>query len=431
MRLGDASEAALPVLDAPVRKDFLWLCGICYSAYSAVAMSRADVFLAKLGLFPPPVLVFFALTGGMLLLALSARRVAWRRLSTPYGIVVLPLMVLAAIALLQLARSENSSDDVKFAFMPLASLLAVAIVPFALAAVANLRAILIVALVVLIASIAVDVVIPGTFSKVPARPAGFPENPNQTGAVLCMLTALLLDYKQTKLSSIAWLAICAVAVLATLSRGGMVLFALLAVSFVGSRLVLFRGPAKIRMYVWIVLLGMVAVVGASQLLQSSTAYQGVNAQRRLRGLAGEDAFVRTDDARLQIADIAIGQINTSPILGKGAAASRLAYIAPHNMYLSLWWDYGIAAVLAYIAILVLGLMCALRRQQLGAGVFFAILAMAGMFSHTLLDARAVHFGFAVAMLLCAQRSTSRVLGTESPPVSVRHRDPPALLELSR
>jgi O-antigen ligase len=393
------------------RRDLICYAGLLYSAYCALAISRGDVFLAKSGLFPPPVVVYFGFTLAMAVAAACAARVRWSELSNSYGVILMPLLLLAAIALLQLPRSENTAEVTQQAFMPLISMLAISIAPIAMQSYEtwqSWRRVLIGALLLLIASLAVDVVIPGTFSKVLSRPAGFPENPNQTAATLCMLTALLLNYRRATIGSFALLLIGGVAVMATLSRAGMVLFALIVFAFLSSAFILSRDRINVRTLGLVVVTAALAVAGVAQLVASSEAYRTAGAQRRLDIFSGERTFVRVDDPRVQIAEVAISEVELRPIAGHGPAASRLRAIAPHNLYLSLWWDYGVVALVTYIAMLSGGVLLALHKAQIGATVFFAVLAAGGLFSHTLLDARATHFGIAAAIVMC---SRSRREGT--------------------
>lgn len=401
-----------------VRRDLIWVAAILYGGYCALAISRADVFLAKIGLFPAPVLVFFTLSVAMAVLAGCARRVRWSELSSPYGLILMPLMLLAVVALMQLPRSENSVEGVKYAFMPLASLFAVGLAPIALAVFTTWqgwRAALIGALALLFGSLAVDVAIPGTLSNVLSRPAGFPENPNQTAAIVCMLAALLLDYRRATVGSFVLLFVCGIAVLATLSRGGMVLFAFVVLAFLSSTWMLSARRMKVRTYGFLVVVIGLAIVGGAQLVESSDAYRTAGAQRRLGILSGERSFVRADDARLQIAQVAISEVELRPIAGHGPAASRLRAIAPHNLYLSLWWDYGVLAVLAYVVLLGAGILLSLHKLQIGAAVFFVVLSLASLFSHTLLDVRAVHFAIATAIVMCA-RARSRDVSIRMRPI---------------
>src|SRR5439155_17883923 len=81
-------------------------------------------------------------------------------------------------------------------------------------------------------SIYIDAAYPQTFGKLATRPAGFEENANNAAAIAVFLVIASVDWKRSRARDMLLWLIAGSAVLATLSRGGMIMLAVVFVCYI-------------------------------------------------------------------------------------------------------------------------------------------------------------------------------------------------------
>lgn len=247
----------------------------------------------------------------------------------------------------------------------------------------------IIALLVLVGSIAYDLHYPGTFSQAQGRAAGYPGNPNQSAITVVMLCALIVRYDRFRLVDVCIAALGFLTVFATLSRGGALLYAVFLVYYFFQ--VLYRAKAHRRMAEVVPALFLtasllvVAAFVASTLVSSSSMFSSENAQRRLATFTfQDDAVYESDDVRLSLVPAYLDRIDRHVILGYGPGYSRSLAFGPHNTYLQIWVNIGLFGVLAYVALLFAAYrIFSLRSFDAGKG-FIMISVLAGFVNHSIL-----------------------------------------------
>ncbi|MCO6430068.1 MAG: O-antigen ligase family protein [Deltaproteobacteria bacterium] len=247
------------------------------------------------------------------------------------------------------------------------------------------------ALVALFLSMMTDLMLPGFFSVVPSRAAGFPGNSNYGALVLNFLCAASLTYRTAtvmKKGDLFYLGLTAVGVFTTQSRSGILEFlALLSFYFIYCQAA--GGWSALRLAAWIasivVLLASIALVAV--LLANNTAmFEGYRTRLdRLGGNSQIDDGSSSD--RIQAAKAALEKIDDSPILGHGTGHSRFLETPPHNIYLQQWVNCGLLGLLAYLMLLI-GSWWVYFKRECPAGMgLITVAIVGGFFSHNILEQR--------------------------------------------
>jgi len=255
-----------------------------------------------------------------------------------------------------------------------------------------------VALLALIGSVFYDAIHPGTFSAVDTRAAGFPENPNVTAFVLLTLCCLVVDFERIDPLGLISLLLTSVGVLATLSRGGMIMLAFLIVSYV---IVVARqkGRGRVRFFGTLVAVaGLVGLIllGSTQLMQRASIFS-MQSQNRSAMLTGQVAIVTPQESRIALLRESWDLIHESPWWGYGAGYTYTLEQGPHNIYIHQWLNNGIGGLVCYVWLLIAVARVFWQRRSRAGLVFIGIVTLEGLFSHNLLEERA--FLVALGVLL--------------------------------
>jgi hypothetical protein len=277
------------------------------------------------------------------------------------------------------------------------------------------------ALAVQILGIIIDLWIPGILAQWAARPAGFPQNPNNGALLICFLLALLLPAQlgdQSSRRALVGFAGCYAFVLVTLSRSGHLLYLGVALIFA---IGLSISKTKERLLDYGIALGAVAlsvaiIVFSPSLMQPNSISMwrsrvgfaapdvlpnfAVTANwlprpmsvPRIRGIektqAELDEFIaEADDSIRQRSNtfkFFFGEALKRPMLGAGSGWTSAFTRGPHNQFLSLFVEQGIFAAALHLLSMACLTLIAIRRRAV------SLLAIAGlgwgnsMFSHTVL-----------------------------------------------
>jgi O-antigen ligase len=262
-----------------------------------------------------------------------------------------------------------------------------------------------VAFVLAAGSVFVDVIRPATFSFLPDRAAGFARNPNGAGFLLVTLCCALIVFDRVRVTDLAVLAVTALGVIATLSRGGMILLAFVVCCYVPCvvRDALRRGPRVIVMRLVALVVLVAGTYGAITQLIGQRMFSGPGS--RVDMLLGKERVVGPRENRVEIVKEAWEMVLDSPWLGYGSGFTMGMSEGPHNMYVSRWLDNGVPGIASYLWLLAATGLVFWRRRYLPGLVFTGVLVLEGFFSHNLLDERA--FVLLLGVLLSQSVFTAR------------------------
>lgn len=378
-----------------------------------VPLSSADVYLSRSGTIPvdATIISFVALSsvlGSILLLGLARDRghdlCSTYRAATPVLLAFSPLTIVQLFGGFLPAAFSTSGGKFIYVYVSLYTLV---MIFFSVGIAASptvrqhFRLVLAISLVGATSSIFVDVFYPQTFSRLGTRPIGFERNPNHAAMIVVFLAIAAVDWTRSRTSDMLLWLITGLAVIATLSRSGMIL---LVVAFLYYSVASWRpGPQRYARNLSM-LVGAVAVIVPLYSLTglSTTTYSPESARVRLLAalLSGETAPLTTDTRVSLVADY-IDLISDRPILGYGTGFFRSQVQGPHNMFLTLWVECGVMGLLAYLTAL-LACFWYFRAFADSRGKAFCMsLFVASFFSHNLLTVRPmiVTLGLLVGMVV--------------------------------
>ena len=247
-------------------------------------------------------------------------------------------------------------------------------------------------LAALLASLVFDLLYPGTFSTVISRAAGFPENSNMAALTLVMLASAALRYgaRGARLGDISVLSLTGLGVFVTLSRSGILVYFVLLSAYVYFAFVA-RGSGLKSAFTFIctaVILVLIFLVSIPLIVEESEMFSLYTAKARIAAFSGKRSIIdASGTSRLSAADEAFRLINKSPIIGHGTGFSRRMDELPHNMYLQQWVNNGLIGLFAYVGLLLISFWIFTRRKFAPGQTFIAIIMLASIFSHTILDQR--------------------------------------------
>ena len=432
------------------------------ACFFALFLTQLDKQPAMRGWGPPGVALYAACLAGFTLCLLAsgacsrgtllehARRLARQR--WPFA---LAFAALVALSLANWFRSPDPSaaNAVSIA-LPFAICGAATLLPLSSRVRRRWRAYLWIAFATLCLSVWADAIRVGTFALHEYRVAGLALDSNHAAHLLLLLAAPLVAERRPGPDAPAALALAGATVFLTLSRGGVLLFLLLALCALA--LSLWRTPPggrARRLSVFAVAGALTAfacwlsvqtlpyftgleraraeasspdvVRGVDQLLDvrgwltrrwdaaDEASFAGYRDRLegfgRIDGAAPadlarvEDGTVEFDDARLVRLRNAWEAVGASPLTGHGTGFSVWKRIHPDMEYLRFWIDHGVPGVLVFLAMLAAGFR-AFARPRFWPGAFvIGLLTCWGLFSQTVFETRPlfVLLGMLLALPLAA------------------------------
>lgn len=253
----------------------------------------------------------------------------------------------------------------------------------------NLSSLSLVALSILLWSLIVDLRTPGTFSLLNERAAGLPGNANFAALVTVMICAagLRYDAHARPLMDSILLLLAGTIVCITMSRSGLLNFALLMGVFLYLRLSDrgFEKRAVVTTLSVILASTLTCIVLVWLISSSSGALQQNNRLTRL--LNNQQVDDGSAGSRLAAVRDSLRLINESPVFGHGTGHSRTMQELPHNLYLMQWINNGVFGLVALLGFLLLTFMTFKRRHFRPGQAFMAVTTLGGVFSHNILDQR--------------------------------------------
>ena len=280
------------------------------------------------------------------------------------------------------------------------------------------RRILILAWLLAVTSVLIELFRPRTFASLlpainadwatdPDRPAGLMGDANTAAFIMLGLAVLILRYDRLRWPETAFLATTLLAVLATQSRGGLLLTALVVAGYLYHSRAVIRGPALTAALIG----GLVAVAGVIlvvlPLLAHLAAFSDWEGQRRLEMLTFQGEFVEADESRLGLVSTYLGAIEDAVWLGHGTGFMRTRPIGSHNMYLRQWVDNGMPGLLAYLALLGTATLLLWQRRFPGGLMLMLLATVQGLFSHTLLESRSLLLLYGLALAISVSEAEKR------------------------
>jgi O-antigen ligase len=230
---------------------------------------------------------------------------------------------------------------------------------------------------------------PLTFSVVFGRAAGLYMNPNTCASSMVGGMILVMPVLTPRLRA-AVMGMVGIAVLLTLSRGGIVLWGVASLMMIGSRAVRVRHLVLVAVALAVV--GVAGLAATNRLATTLNIARIISSQQRVldrvfRASETVEAGDRSSASRVEVAQVAWGVFEDNPFFGAGVGAvteTRIG-IAPHNMYLRWAAEYGLVGLLVYPALIVALVAPAWRSHHNIALQFAVFLALLGLLSHNVLD----------------------------------------------
>lgn len=245
------------------------------------------------------------------------------------------------------------------------------------------------ALSLLLWSISCDLTTPGTFSAITERAAGFSGNANYTALITVMVCAASLNYtgKRLLLGDLVLLILAAAIVILSLSRSGLVAFAVLVLGYTAIRIAHTGISWRATRSFGISLLAVALALGAISPLFADQLRALQQQSRFRRASASQQVDDGSAASRLAAAQDAIHRINRSPIVGHGTGYARRMPELPHNIYLQQWVNNGLPGLMSYLAFLAVSVWTFLSRRFFPGVMLIVVTIVGGCFSHNILDQR--------------------------------------------
>jgi O-antigen ligase len=230
---------------------------------------------------------------------------------------------------------------------------------------------------------------------------------NTAAFITVSLAALLLRYDRLRGRDGLLLAATFIAVLATQSRGGLLLFLLLGASYLLCTRDALKGPNLA-----LTVLGCAGAVAlfvsvVVPLLSGLAGFSDWEGQRRLQMLTFQQELVPENESRVGLVAEYLELIEERALLGHGTGFMRTQPTGAHNMYLRYWLDNGLPGLVAYIALLASCALLLWQRRFWGGLIFVGLATVQGLFSHTLLESRGFLLLLAVALAVSIPRRVAR------------------------
>jgi O-antigen ligase len=228
---------------------------------------------------------------------------------------------------------------------------------------------------IIVATLVIDLVSPGTFSNLLTRPAGLPQNPNGTAHVLAMLFSITLLLECDKATSRRFLVTGAVAIagiLMTLSRGGVVIAIGLAAVIIWLKV---HRTRNVNFSLFAMALGIIGFI-ALQDIPNVASLQNLTTSARIENLSDISYYTDTSDERFDLAQSYFA--DASPLFGSGPGSSMLVDEfggATHNTFLKFYWESGILGSILYAILLVIPIMMSRRAEIIVSVILLLIISL--------------------------------------------------------
>jgi O-antigen ligase len=256
------------------------------------------------------------------------------------------------------------------------------------------------------------------YSQIDGRAAGFVTQPNEAIIVVCLMLGIVLTLNQGFWSNALIIGVAAIGVGLTLSRSGLVVFALMVMLWLASNLR--QHTVKILL---IVGLSIPAVIGGFAVLEHMASSRNfgtdTNAKDRVEAITGiftgNTDKMESGERNKDLKDGWEG-VTEAPLFGHGTGCAS-SHWQPHNQWVAIWLDIGVGGLLLYAGtLLFLTLRCLLAS---GRGIFaLAPLWLFSVFSQNLVEMAGYWFCAGVAASVMTTSRFKLVLRREAEPPPV-------------
>lgn len=248
-----------------------------------------------------------------------------------------------------------------------------------------------VAAITLAATIVWDALAPGTFSVDAGRPAGFAMNANVAGFDLLLLAVAGVAYDRFRPFDALLLASALCAIIFTFSRGGLILFGVVAVFYIAAVWCSDRSGATARRVIALGACFGIGLLVTFAVLKETLISSQPEAAHRLDLFEDRNLIENGRESRIDLFFHYLAIAAQQPVRGHGTGAVlSLEHEAPwregpHNMYLRVWVDHGIWGLASYTGLLAAIAMLFIR-YRCWAGLAITMLTfLNGAFSHNVIE----------------------------------------------
>lgn len=248
------------------------------------------------------------------------------------------------------------------------------------------------------------------FTTIPGRMAGFFEDPNAGPINICLMLGILFTIQPRFWWNMALVAVAAPAVALTFSRSGMFVFVVMTLAYTCVNL-----RRNIVPLLLLIGLALAAFVGGSVLLESTTrkgVVRDANTESRVQAIYELDLDRLGSAERAKDLIDAIEAACRRPLAGHGTGSGTTCW-QPHNQFVSVWLDLGLAGLAIYGGVLA---MVTLRSARRGFVGFFCLIPV-WLFipcSQVLLDMPAYWFSAAVCCHMIYSKRYRIAFGRATP-----------------
>ena len=232
------------------------------------------------------------------------------------------------------------------------------------------------------------------YTSIPGRVSGFLRQPNDAIIVMCLMLSVVFTLNQRFWLNVALIATAAVGVVLTLSRSGMMVFAVLIMVFV---LLNFRQHyAKLLLVAGISV--PIASAGLAWFIHSATAASfgtDTNIKNRIEAIFGGSTDKMASDERMKDLTDGWEAVTDSPFFGHGTGCAASQW-QPHNQWVAIWLDIGIGGVVIYAGTLIAITLLVIAKR--GTAIYCLVpLWMFSVFSQNLVEMACYWFTASVAL----------------------------------
>lgn len=343
-----------------------------------------------------------------------------------FKIATLALLILPTVRLLDSSMLQRYTNYVlgshSIAVMILANVWLVSVVGMCVLATENWRTIAYRTAVAVICldsgSVLYEALGMAKYSQINGRFAGFLTQPNDSIIVLCLMLGIVLTLNKNFWQNVLIIAIGAVAVGLTLSRSGMMVFAIMVMAWVVTNLRQNFGKIVMVVAASIPAIG-VGVAMLTQMASSRNFGTDKNAKDRIEAIFGGSTDKMESGERMKDLHDAWEAVTQQPVFGHGTGCAS-SHWQPHNQWVAIWLDIGVAGPLMFLSVLLfISARCAMAK---GEGVL-AVIPLWGfsVFSQNLVEMAGYWFCAGVATtLLTNSRFRLTLRKPATTPAFVRH-----------
>jgi len=372
----------------------------------------ADIYLFRIGLLPlEPSLTLLPIATILFIFKSNMRFLRWVARQNSFRFLV-------ALFLLSLFYLPFSSydDTLKVAGLHLYSLIIylIAAYVFIYSEDTFIRKFFFAGVIILALSVLLDLAGLLYTEKFTVRGSGFAANPNSAGERFLFMSIVLVFLLHKTWQKIIFLLSLGLIIFFTLSRSSilsyLIILMILMITDFSYSLKNIRITRLIKYTVIGLLIVVVALFSLPPLLRFFPGFQTDAAQERIVQMKFKSEMIsdmdKGDGGRLSIFNDYIEDFLDNPF-GYGTSASTSGnrhFYAPHNLYLKLGVDYGIFGIIVLLWYIVSGLRKGIRTDNTQYLLFFIIILLFSIFTHTLLDDRSFLISLAAVDVLAYRKA---------------------------